>query len=130
MINILIIILLLLQQKLKEEQMILQQKIQQEKLHQQQLQQEQIKQQQVKIRQQQLIQQQRLKLQQQQQQNLITNKQPTSIPNQNNYPFMRAYSDNNIGNLKNFRKNMDNSMPMDIKRLKSDNQYIFSGVYF
>lgn len=113
---------LLLQQKLKEEQMILEQKIQQEKLRQQQLQQEQIRQQQEKIRQQQLIQQQRLKLQQQQQ-NLITNKQPTSIPNQNNYPFMRAYSNNNIGNLNNFRQNMNNSMPMDIKTMKLDNQY-------
>ena len=127
---------LLLQKKLQEEQLLLQQQIQQEKLRQQQLQEqqkiqeEQIRRQQLlqqqklkeeQIRQQQLIQQQRIQFQQQQQQNLINNKRP-SVPNQNNLPFERSYSDNN-GSLYSFNPNMTNKTPMNIKTVKINDQY-------
>ena len=107
---------LLLQKKLEEEQIILQQQIQQEQLRQQQLfEQQKIKEEQLK--QQQLIQQQRMQLQQQ---NLIKNKNQT-VPIQNSYPYMRAYSDN-VG-MNTFSQNTINSTPLNIKTVKINDQY-------
>ena len=132
---------LLLQKKLQEEQILLQQQIQQEQkkiqeeqirqqqiLQQQKLKEEQIRQQQLQqqklkeeqIRKQQLMQQQRLLLQQQQQ-NLINNKNP-SVPIENNYPLTKSYSDNS-GSLYSFNPNLTSKTPMNIKTVKINDQY-------
>ena len=108
---------LLLKQQLEQEQLELQKQIEQEKIRQQQIIQEQQKIRDEEIKQQQFIPQQR---DQYQQENFIENNIHT-VPNQNNYPFMRAYSDQISMNT--FNHNMSNKMPLNINTMKINDQY-------
>ena len=108
---------LLLKQQLEQEQLELQKQIEQEKIRQQQIIQEQQKIRDEEIKQQQFIPQQRA---QYQQENFIENNIHT-VPNQNNYPFMRAYSDQISMNT--FNHNMPNKMPLNINTMKINEQY-------
>jgi len=108
---------LLLKQQLEQEKLELQQKIEQEKIKQQQILQQQQKIRDEQIKQQQFIQQQRAQFQQP---NLIENNIHT-VRNQNNYPFMRANSDQISMNT--FSHNLFNQMPSNVKTMKINDQY-------
>ena len=108
---------LLLKQQLEQEKLELQQKIEQEKIKQQQILQQQQKIRDEQIKQQQFIQQQRAQFQQP---NLIENNINT-VRNQNNYPFMRANSDQISMNT--FSHNLFNQMPSNVKTMKINDQY-------
>ena len=108
---------LLLKQQLEQEKLELQQKIEQEKIKQQQILQQQQKIRDEQIKQQQFIQQQRAQFQQP---NLIENNIHT-VRNQNNYPFMRANSDQISMNT--FSYNLFNQMPSNVKTMKINDQY-------
>ena len=108
---------LLLKQQLEQEKLELQQKIEQEKIKQQQILQQQQKIRDEQIKQQQFIQQQRAQFQQP---NLIENNIHT-VRNQNNYPFMRANSDQISMNT--FSHNLFNQMPLNVKTMKINDQY-------
>ena len=108
---------LLLKQQLEQEKLELQQKIEQEKIKQQQILQQQQKIRDEQIKQQQFIQQQRAQFQQP---NLIENNIQT-VRNQNNYPFMRANSDQISMNT--FSHNLFNQMPSNVKTMKINDQY-------
>ena len=106
------------EEQIRQQQILQQQKLKEEQIRQQQLQQQKLKEEQ--IRKQQLMQQQRLLLQQQQQ-NLINNKNP-SVPIENNYPLTKSYSDNS-GSLYSFNPNLTSKTPMNIKTVKINDQY-------
>ena len=108
---------LLLKQQLEQEKLELQQKIEQEKIKQQQILQQQQKIRDEQIKQQQFIQQQRAQFQQP---NLIENNIHT-VRNQNNYPFVRANSDQISMNT--FSHNLFNQMPSNVKTMKINDQY-------
>ena len=108
---------LLLKQQLEQEKLELQQKIEQEKIKQQQILQQQQKIRDEQIKQQQFIQQQRAQFQQP---NLIENNIHT-VRNQNNYPFMRANSEQISMNT--FSHNLFNQMPSNVKTMKINDQY-------
>ena len=108
---------LLLKQQLEQEKLELQQKIEQEKIKQQQILQQQQKIRDEQIKQQQFIEQQRAQFQQP---NLIENNIHT-VRNQNNYPFMRANSDQISMNT--FSHNLFNQMPSNVKTMKINDQY-------
>ena len=108
---------LLLKQQLEQEKLELQQKIEQEKIKQQQILQQQQKIRDEQIKQQQFIQQQKAQFQQP---NLIENNIHT-VRNQNNYPFMRANSDQISMNT--FSHNLFNQMPSNVKTMKINDQY-------
>ena len=108
---------LLLKQQLEQEKLELQQKIEQEKIKQQQILQQQQKIRDEQIKQQQFIQQQRAQFQQP---NLIENNIHI-VRNQNNYPFIRANSDQISMNT--FSHNLFNQMPSNVKTMKINDQY-------
>lgn len=108
------------EQKMKEEQLRQQKIFQEQKMKEEQLRQQQfIQQQKMKeeqMKQQQLIQQQKMLFQQQ---NIIQDKRP-SVPIQNSYPYIKAYS-GNIG-VNNLNQNTLNRLPSNIRTVKLNDQ--------